>query len=81
VSIFWLTPAMAAGAAPTPLRGTRVDNVWIRTDGPALAELAALADADRLTLRIASCHGLEDVAAAHERLAAGGLRGRIVLET
>jgi hypothetical protein len=72
--------AVSAGAAPTPLRGTRVHNVWIRTDAPQLAELAALVDADRLTLRVASTHPLETVAAAHERLAAGALRGRIVLE-
>ena len=36
--------AVASGAAPTPLRGTRVKNVWIRTDAPQLAELAALVD-------------------------------------
>jgi NADPH:quinone reductase len=72
--------AVSAGAAPLPLRGTRVQNVWIRTDAPRLAELAALVDAGRLTLRVASTHPLDAVAAAHERLAAGGLRGRIVLE-
>jgi NADPH:quinone reductase-like Zn-dependent oxidoreductase len=72
--------AVSAGAAPLPLRGTRVRNVWIRTDAPRLAELAALVDAGRLTLRVSSTHPLDAVAAAHERLAAGGLRGRIVLE-
>jgi NADPH2:quinone reductase len=72
--------AVAAGAAPPPLRGTRVHNVWIRSDGPQLAELAALMDARRLTPRVASRLPLEEVAAAHERVAAGGIRGRIVLE-
>jgi NADPH:quinone reductase len=75
--------AVAAGAAPMPLRGTRVHNVWIRTDGPQLAELAelaALADAGRLTPRVAATLPLEEVAAAHQRVAAGGLRGRIVLQ-
>jgi NADPH2:quinone reductase len=72
--------AVSAGAAPAPLRGTRVHNVWIQTDAPALAELSALADAGRLTLRIAAAQPLEDVAAAHERVAAGGVRGRIVLK-
>ena len=71
--------AVAAGAAPVPLRGTRVHNVWIRTDGPRLAELAALTDAGQLTPRVAATLPLEQVAAAHERVAAGGLRGRIVL--
>ncbi len=71
--------AMSAGAAPIPLRGTQVHNVWIRTDAPGLAEVASLADAGRLTPRIAATQRLETVAAAHDRLAAGGLRGRIVL--
>ena len=71
--------AVAAGAAPVPLRGTRVHNVWIRTDGPRLAELAALIDAGQLTPRVAATLPLEQVAAAHERVADGGLRGRIVL--
>jgi NADPH:quinone reductase len=73
--------AVAAGAAPTPLRGTRVHNVWTRTDAPRLAELAALVDARRLTPRVAAVQPLDAVAAAHERLSAGGVRGRIVLET
>jgi NADPH2:quinone reductase len=50
-------------------------NVWIRTDAPRLSELAALVDARRLTPRVADA-----VAAAHERLETGGLRGRIVLK-
>jgi NADPH:quinone reductase-like Zn-dependent oxidoreductase len=74
------TVAVAAGAAPTPLRGTRIHNVWIRTDAPRLAELAALVDAGRLTPRVADVQPLDTVAAAHERLGAGGIRGRIVLE-
>jgi NADPH:quinone reductase len=71
--------AVAAGAAPVPLRGTRVHNVWIHADGPRLAELAALVDAGQLTPRVAATLPLEQVAVAHERVAAGGIRGRIVL--
>ena len=71
--------AVAAGAAPPPLRGTRVSNVWIRADGSQLAKLAALAEAGRLTPRVAEVRPLAQVADAHRRLAAGGLRGRIVL--
>jgi NADPH:quinone reductase-like Zn-dependent oxidoreductase len=71
--------AVAAGAAPVPLRGTRVHNVWIHTDGPRLAELAALAEAGQLTARVAATLPLAEVATAHERVTAGGLRGRIVL--
>lgn len=72
--------AVSAGTAPTPLRGTRVHNVWIRTDPDRLSELAALADAGRLTPRVAAVQPFDTVAAAHRELAAGGLRGRIVLE-
>ncbi|MBV2154993.1 NADP-dependent oxidoreductase [Kitasatospora sp. SUK 42] len=63
------------GNGPTPLRGTRVDNVWVRADGPRLADLAAAG----LRPRIADVLPLDEVAEAHRRLAAGGLRGRLVL--
>jgi NADPH:quinone reductase len=63
------------GDAPTPLRGIRVRNVWIRADGPRLAELAAAG----LHPRVADVLPLDEVAEAHRRLEAGGLRGRLVL--
>lgn len=63
------------GNAPTPLRGIRVGNVWIRADGPRLAELATAG----LRQRVADVMPLDRVAEAHRRLAAGGLRGRLVL--
>ncbi|WIX99893.1 NADP-dependent oxidoreductase [Amycolatopsis mongoliensis] len=68
--------AFAAGAAPIPLRGIRVRTVWIRADGARLAELAA---AGTLRPRVAGVLPLSRAAEAHERLAAGGLRGRLVL--
>ena len=71
--------AFAAGAAPIPLRGVRVRSVWIRADGTRLAELARLASAGVLPLRVADVLPLSAAATAHERLAAGGLRGRLVL--
>ncbi|WP_433248020.1 NADP-dependent oxidoreductase [Streptosporangium sp. CA-135522] len=73
--------AVRGGAAPVALRGTRVANVWIRADGARLAELAKLADDGRLTFRVAGTFPLDQAAAAHERLAEGGLRGRLVLLT
>lgn len=63
------------GNSPTPLRGIRVANVWIRADGPRLAKLAAAG----LHHRVADVLPLDKVADAHRRLAAGGLRGRLVL--
>ncbi|WP_433220967.1 NADP-dependent oxidoreductase [Microtetraspora malaysiensis] len=71
--------AVVGGTAPTPLRGTRVANVWIRADGAGLAELAALAEAGRLNLRVAGTHPLGEAATAYGRVADGGVRGRVVL--
>ncbi|GIH98051.1 NADP-dependent oxidoreductase [Planobispora takensis] len=71
--------AVIGGAAPVPLRGIRVVNVWVRADGTQLAELSRLVGEGRLTPRVAATLPLTEAAAAHERLAAGGLRGRLVL--
>jgi NADPH:quinone reductase len=67
--------ALLGGAAPPALRGIRVSNVWIRADGARLAELATMG----LRTRIAGTLPLSQVAAAHEQLERGGLRGRLVL--
>ncbi len=71
--------SVAAGAAPLPLRGTRVRNVWIRADGRRLAELGALAGAGLLGVRVADSYPLDKAAVALDRLSRGGLRGRLVL--
>jgi D-arabinose 1-dehydrogenase-like Zn-dependent alcohol dehydrogenase len=57
------------------LRGIRVHQQWIGADGAALAGLAVMG----LTLRVAEILPLERAAEAHDRLAAGGVRGRLVL--
>lgn len=71
--------ALVAPFAPPALRGTRVVVQEVYADGARLAELAALVDAGHLTLRVADAFPLDRIAAAHEHLAAGGLRGRLVL--
>ncbi|WP_313896081.1 zinc-binding dehydrogenase [Streptomyces sp. YIM 98790] len=71
--------AVIGGAAPAPLRGIRVATVMVRADGAALGHLSELAAAKRLTARVADAVPLADAAAAHARLAGGGLRGRLVL--
>jgi NADPH:quinone reductase-like Zn-dependent oxidoreductase len=43
------------------------------------ADLVAWVEAGSLTLRVAETLPLDQVAVAHERLAKGGLRGRLVL--
>ncbi|GAA3396612.1 NADP-dependent oxidoreductase [Cryptosporangium minutisporangium] len=71
--------ALVAPFAPRPLRATQVVVQEVRADGARLAELSALVDAGRLTLPPAETVPLEKIAAAHERVAGGGLRGRVVL--
>lgn len=71
--------AAFVGTGPVPVRGIRVVPVNIHADGAALAGLAGLAAAGKLTLRVADTYPLADAARAHERLQAGGVRGRLVL--
>jgi NADPH:quinone reductase len=71
--------AAFVGSGPVPLRGIRVLPVNIHADGAALTGLSALAASGKLTLRVAGTYPLQDAALAHERLQAGGIRGRLVL--
>lgn len=48
-------------------------------DGEGLAELVDLADRGVLSLRVARTFPAEEAAEAHRQLAAGGIRGRLVL--
>jgi NADPH:quinone reductase-like Zn-dependent oxidoreductase len=66
--------AVIAGAAPPPLRGTRVVNVMIHADGKRLATLIP-----KVTPRVADTLPLAEAAEAHHRLEKGTLRGRLVL--
>lgn len=72
--------ALSAGVAPVALRGIDVATVFFRSHAGQLAELVRLVEAGRLTLRVAGTYPLEKAADAHARLAAGGVRGRLVLE-
>ncbi|WP_327676428.1 NADP-dependent oxidoreductase [Kitasatospora sp. NBC_00458] len=53
--------------------------VWVRPDAAGLAELAALADAGRLTVTVASVFPLAQAASAQALSAEGRTRGKIVL--
>ncbi|MET9253123.1 zinc-binding dehydrogenase [Streptomyces sp. NPDC003717] len=66
-------------SGPDPVRGIRVAAVEVAADGARLAELVRLVDEGVLTLRVAETYALDDAAKAHARLAAGGVRGRLVL--
>ncbi|WP_371680833.1 NADP-dependent oxidoreductase [Streptomyces sp. NBC_01276] len=67
------------GAGPAAERGIRVSQVRVHSDAVQLAELAALADAGGVTLRVDRTMPFAEAAAAHDALASRGLRGRIVL--
>ncbi len=71
--------ALVRPFAPPPIRGTRVLVQEVFADGARLAELAALADAGVLTLRVAHTLTFDDAQTAHILLEKGGVRGRIVL--
>ncbi|BDB61040.1 NADPH:quinone reductase [Rhodococcus sp. RDE2] len=67
------------GREPEAERGVRVEVLDVRADGVQLAELSRLADRGVLVARVSGTYPLERAAAAHVKLAEGGLRGRIVL--
>ena len=67
------------GQEPASERGIRVDALDVRADGTQLAELSHLADKGVVLARVTAVFPLADAAAAHARLAEGGLRGRLVL--
>ncbi|WP_433712980.1 NADP-dependent oxidoreductase [Nocardia sp. CA-084685] len=71
--------SVSVPATPIPLRGTKVTTVLVHADRTQLDELVALVDKGQLTLRVAQTYPLDAVADAQQRLAAGGLRGRLVL--
>ncbi len=71
--------AVITPAQPEPERGIRVALVLVQPDGPTLADLLGVAPRGELTVRVAGTYPFEEAARAHERLAAGGVRGRLVL--
>ncbi|MCK2213950.1 NADP-dependent oxidoreductase [Actinomadura sp. ATCC 31491] len=70
---------LTAGVAPVGLRGIDVATVFFRADPAQLREIVRLVEAGLLTPRVAGTYPLERAAEAHARLAAGGVRGRLVL--
>lgn len=66
-------------AAPPPERGIRVESVRTEPDPAQLAELLDALAGGRLSTRVAGTLPLSEAAEAHRRLAAGGLRGKLIL--
>jgi NADPH:quinone reductase len=71
---FWVP-----GGQFTPERGIEPAVLSVEPDGKQLAELSRLAGSGELTTRLAERLPLERAAEAHRRLAAGGVRGKLVL--
>jgi NADPH:quinone reductase-like Zn-dependent oxidoreductase len=64
---------------PEPVRGIRTYAMEVLPDGARLSKLVALVDSGDLPLRVADVYTFADAAAAHERLAGGGVRGGVVI--
>lgn len=58
---------------------TGLERIMVTADGAALAEVADLADADRLTVLVDGAFTLDDVVAAQERLETGRVTGKVVV--
>jgi len=59
--------------------GVRAANVFVRPDGDALAKIAGLLDTGAVRVMVEKVFALADVAKAHEHIAGGRTRGKIVL--
>ncbi|MET9116702.1 NADP-dependent oxidoreductase [Streptomyces longwoodensis] len=64
---------------PAGERGIQVAVSHVEQDGPGLRALASLVDAGQVRLRIAQEFPFETAAEAHRALAAGGVRGKLLL--
>lgn len=71
--------AAIAPAIPAPERAIRTAQVQVEPNGPQLGDLLRKVAAGSLRTRIAEVRPLAYAAEAHRRLAASGLRGKIVL--
>jgi NADPH:quinone reductase-like Zn-dependent oxidoreductase len=74
--------AAVRGWAGTGERGITFHQTWVRTydhRADLLDHLREQTEAGRVTLRVAATYPMEQAAAAHRRLEAGGTRGRCVL--
>ncbi|MFG1872551.1 NADP-dependent oxidoreductase [Micromonospora arborensis] len=64
---------------PEPVRGIRTFALEVQPDGSRLSELVKLVTSGDIPLRVADVYPFADAAAAHDRLAQGGVRGGVVI--
>jgi NADPH:quinone reductase-like Zn-dependent oxidoreductase len=72
-------PARIASVVDPAVRDLRGRYVFVRPDAHDLEELARMADAGQLRVSIAKAFPLEQVREAHELLAGGHMRGKVVV--
>jgi NADPH:quinone reductase len=65
-------------AIPDTTRGIYPNTIGVQPDGPSLAQLATRVTDGELTIRVAETMPLEEFKRGYERLAEGGLQGKIV---
>ena len=66
-----------------PQRNIKFSQTWVRSydcEFEKLNQLRKLAEAEKLTLRVADTFYPEETAKAHLQLESGGTRGRLVIE-
>jgi len=71
--------ASIASPAPEPREGTEAHYIFVRPSGFDLSEITHLVDEGRLRPHLEAVLPLESAAAAHERIEAGHVRGKLVL--
>ncbi|WP_406036456.1 NADP-dependent oxidoreductase [Micromonospora sp. NBC_00898] len=64
---------------PEPVRGIRTFALDVLPDSTRLGELVKLVESGDISLRVAGVYSFADAAAAHNRLAQGGVRGGVVI--
>ncbi|OKI86479.1 NADP-dependent oxidoreductase [Micromonospora sp. CB01531] len=64
---------------PEPVRGIRTFALNVLPDSNRLGELVKLVESGDIPLRVAGVYSFTDTAAAHHRLAQGGVRGGVVI--
>jgi len=64
---------------PEPVRQIRTFALEVLPDGARLADLVELVTSGDIPLRVAGVYPFAEAAAAHDRLAGGGVRGGVVL--
>ena len=64
---------------PKPVRGIRTSALSVLPDGARLGDLVKLVESGDIPLRVAGVYSFADEAAAHDRLARGGVRGGVVI--